>query len=258
MENNGGIMAYLTIWSYMLLAIYFLSSAVIAVYHHCKGQGRHRHHNTVDNVTLAQAKVQHRSENGISNMAFVVTDENKNKTEIVTGQPQYVESKSNHEPTASSTNKAFQGLEQNDDDITWPMKANWILGNIVQVFAIVVTAVYFTALFPLIGKTNFIDINLHAVNTFLILVDTCITARPVRLFHVIHPLIYGGCYLIFSAVYWSFDHVKHVLYPGVLDWNYPGTTFIWVAGLSLVVIPSLQMVYFGFYRLRIYFSSDIR
>ncbi|KAL4227183.1 hypothetical protein ACF0H5_015156 [Mactra antiquata] len=148
-------------------------------------------------------------------------------------------------------------LDSTDAQITPLMKVTWTLGNIVQVCAIIVTVVYFSALYPAVGHTSFIDQNYHSMNTLFMLLDTCITARPVRLLHVVHPIGYGLLYIVFSVIYWSFDHVNNILYPGVIDWNSPGWTILWVASLTFFGIPLIQLAYFGAYKLRLYIYKRI-
>ncbi|XP_053376712.1 protein rolling stone-like [Mercenaria mercenaria] len=239
-------MAYLTLWTYLLLTLYFLFSAIAVVFYTCcRGELRTGH----QVILYTSSETQKEAIQGYNNIAFV---ENGVKNSELNGT-----SMSNEFPNETNS---YAKTQNNDNDnlheeITSFMKICWVLGNTVQVFAIEVTLVYFTAFFPLVGYTNFVDVNLHGVNSFLIIVDTCLSSRPVRLLHVIHPVIYGVCYLIFSAIYWSFDHVNNVLYPGVLDWNYPGTTAIWFAGLTFVGIPLLQLAHFGAYRLKLHICS---
>ena len=139
---------------------------------------------------------------------------------------------------------------------SWYMKVTWFLADVIYVFAIIVTVVYFTALFPNIGATEgsfFIhDLNVHAFNTVQILIDIAIVARPVRLLHVLYPLLYGVIYVIFSIIYWSKDKENNVLYPNILDWNKPGTTILFMILLTLLGLPVLQLMLFGLYRLRLY------
>lgn len=244
LAQNGdfSFMAYLTLWTYLILTLYFLFSAIDVVYSKCKGDTGNQQ------TGCRSSKIGLQTKEGYNNIAFVESNSKLNVTAVKNGYPG---------ETMPEYGEALPGdIHIASDEISGFTKVCWLLGNITHVFAIVVTAVYFTALFPLIGYTNCTDINLHGVNTFLVIVDTCLSARPVRLLHVIHPVLYGACYLVFSAVYWSFDHVNHVLYPGVLDWNYPGTTAIWVVCLTLVGIPLLQLAHFGAHRLKIHFSSQ--
>ena len=141
-----------------------------------------------------------------------------------------------------------------DIGIRWLyMKLTWCLADIVYVFGIIVTLIYFFALFPSIGITNgFIhDLNMHAFNSLQIIIDVAIVARPVRLLHIIYPLLYGACYLIFSVIFWLQDKKNNVLYPNVLDWNKPGTTMTYVVLLTFLGLPLLQLFHFGVYRLRL-------
>ncbi|KAL4227184.1 hypothetical protein ACF0H5_015157 [Mactra antiquata] len=236
---NVGIyntMAFLTMWTYLMFAIYLVSSALVAILY------KNRFSNVeVESTNFAKIPSEKQIENGTANNAFVEMSGEKD------ANGHWVQG-----PSTDSTSygTSIQILEQEHTDITNLMKISWVFGNIIQGFIPIVTVVYFTALFPLIGQTNFTDINLHGATTFLLLVDTCVVARPVRLLHIIHPAIYGLCYLIFSAIYWSIDH-SNVLYPGVLDWNYPGMTMVWVCGLTFVALPLLQLLFFALYRLRV-------
>lgn len=234
-DGVGNIMAFLTMWTYLLLALYFLSSAIVTLFHTVNS----RRSQQLQLESLRFAKGDNAAENGIANAAFTKTDAN------------------NANPNGFVPESQLGNVMNNiSAEITLAMKMTWLLGNIVQSFSIIVTVIYFTAVYPLIGHTNYVDINLHAVSSCLVLIDTCVTSRPVRLLHVIHPMIYGACYLIFSAIYWSFDHVNNVLYPGVLDWNYPGNVALWAVSLAVVVIPLLQLAYFGAYRLRLHFCNS--
>ena len=136
------------------------------------------------------------------------------------------------------------------DRTTWYMKLTWLLGNIFYTFGIVVTVVYFAAVHQ--GGTSYHDLNMHAFNTVQIVIDIAIVARPIRLLHVIYPLGYGLCYIIFSVIFWSQDKVNNVLYVNVLDWNKPGTTAIVVVVLAVVGIPLIHLFLYGIYRLRVY------
>ncbi|XP_053376711.1 uncharacterized protein LOC128547667 [Mercenaria mercenaria] len=241
-------MAYLTTWTYLVLTFYFLFSAFNAIFYTCRGHVRHQHES--ESLAFAENRSGEHTYDSIAHeeMADSGYLQKISRSEISPTIDAHDNVKNGHMPSYLNQ----EGTSPtNHDVITIPMKAAWVLGNTLQVFAIIVSLVYFIVLYPAIGHTSFWDINLHGVNSFLVIIDTCISARPVRLFHLIHPYIYGACYVIFSAIYWSFDHANNVLYPGVLDWNYPGTTLIWVAALTLVVVPLLQLIYFGAYRLRL-------
>ena len=139
--------------------------------------------------------------------------------------------------------------------LPWYVQAYWFLGNVTQVFAIIVTVVYFVALYPslrkIYGDVSLEDLNLHGFNTAMLLVDIAVCARPVRLLHVLYPVLYGAAYAIFSVIYWSLDPQNNVLYENVLDWNHVGVTIGVVLGLCVVGVPLLQLSHFGVYKLRL-------
>ena len=133
------------------------------------------------------------------------------------------------------------------------MRLDWVLFNIVCLAAFTVTLVYFVGLYPQMGafKPPLIeDINLHGMNLVVVVLELILGAVPVRLVHVVYPILYGIVYTIFSLIYWSGDHTR-ILYPKILDWNHPGTTASIIAGLLLVGAPLLQAVIFAIYKLKL-------
>ena len=169
------------------------------------------------------------------------------------------------------TNNAFTGSAPhvNSDDLlssndtsqtTWDLKISWLLSNIISDAAPVVTIVFFTALYPNINPhpstLSLEDTNVHALNFVFVIIDHMISARPVKLYHAVFPFVYGLGYIIFSIIYWSTDHVNHVVYP-ILDWNSPGIAMATTVGLCCVAIPLLQLFFFGFYRLKYHIFKTV-
>jgi len=68
-----------------------------------------------------------------------------------------------------------------------------------------------------------------------------VTARPVRMGHIIYPILVGLSYAAFSLIYWVLGGTDEVgnswIYPHVLSWEKPGiaslTTSICVTGVAL-------------------------
>lgn len=235
---DHSLLAYLTVWTYLLLTCYFVTSALVTSYRFCKGRTRRRTADDTPNF-VNQKQLNGVNSFGISNVSY---DE-----EYKSGQ--YANATTNgHAGSAVS----IPMRPQIDYELApWYMKIVWLNGSVVYVFSLVVTVVYFGALYPAIGHTNYVDVNMHGVNSFLMLLDAFMVARPVRLLHAIYPVLYGACYLVFSAIYWSVDKQKNVLYPNVLDWNHPGITAGVTSVLTFVVIPLLQLLHYGIYRLRL-------
>ena len=113
-----------------------------------------------------------------------------------------------------------------------------------------VSLIYWSVLFPLRViyegfKTDFNDISVHALNVVLILIEQYLGAVPSRLTHVVHPLVYGLTYTLFSLIpYYTMDLV---LYPFILDWSNPGLTVISILGIILYCCVA-QLVLFLIYR----------
>ncbi|ESO91230.1 hypothetical protein LOTGIDRAFT_97534, partial [Lottia gigantea] len=131
----------------------------------------------------------------------------------------------------------------------------WFLTNVISVWALIVTIIYYVALFGGVYKAS--DVNVHMMNTVVMLIDTIVCATPVKLFHAIYPIIYGLAYVTCNAIYWSTDPKKNVLYAVIMDWNTPAYPVGVLFGMLIVVLPLLQAMYFGIYRLKLLIFKKI-
>ena len=142
--------------------------------------------------------------------------------------------------------------------MTWYHGLLWVAHDTVSGAAPVVTIIYFAFLYPSLLDENSefagsaLDINLHGINSVIMLVDNFVSAVPVRLMHIIYPMIYGLIYVVWSLIYFYMDKGNNVLYEYVLDWNYPEITIPVIIGITLVLMPLLQLLWYGLYRLRLY------
>ncbi|KAL3841564.1 hypothetical protein ACJMK2_019687 [Sinanodonta woodiana] len=242
--GDHSIMVYLTIWTYIILTLYLVLAAIVALFCHIYMD---THRNEVSNSILVHSL--HIKTGPLDNKSFIV-EEATSTTSSGQADVRIVSS----DPIINSSLSISSSL-----NLPWYMKLTWLLANIVYVFAFIVTIIYFTAVYPTLGMagTNMNDLNMHAFNTLLVLIDSVIVARPVRLLHFVNPVIYGLLYCAFSAIYWSADKTRNVLYKNVLDWNQPGIAIGVMAGLALVVIPLLQFMHFLIFRLRLYLSEKL-
>jgi len=226
------IYVYLTHWTYFLLIIYFIVSSVTTFYCHCI----EIRVVTSDDSDLHSIIV---SSNGKDKQTYNSIEDDKD------GNPSDVKSEDVEEEINSE--------RKDDDALPWYFKITWLLGNIVHNASIIVTVIYFTSIFPNNKETRgnlFNDLNLHAVNSLFVILDAVIIARPVKLLHFIYPEIFGVTYVLCNIIFWSLDKKKNVVYS-LLDWNKPPTAASTVLGLVLVVVPLLQLLFFGIYRLRL-------
>ncbi|KAL5013630.1 hypothetical protein ScPMuIL_007900 [Solemya velum] len=101
------------------------------------------------------------------------------------------------------------------------------------------------------GGIDEINLQLHGINTVIIVLEHLLSAVPVRLLHCVYPIIFGLVYVIFSAIYWGVNH-DNVMYPGVLDWNSPSKTVGILFLVALVVIPFFHIAFFILHKLKLY------
>lgn len=150
-----------------------------------------------------------------------------------------------------AVNRGDRGIISQRMSKPFYMKLSWLLFVIASGSAFMVTCIYFGAVFPQrgVGYLNVEDINLHIMNSVVIILEFIIAALPVRLLHGVYLFVFGLMYIVFSVIYWSFDH-RRVIYPHVLDWNFPGRTMIYMLLVGFVFIPLLQSFLFGLYSLR--------
>ena len=86
----------------------------------------------------------------------------------------------------------------------WFHKALWVIYNIASVAAILVTISFWSIIYrTLNNQISVITVIIHAVNSIVIVSDTMLRSIPVRLFHVVYPMLYSITYALFTVVYWA-------------------------------------------------------
>ena len=141
--------------------------------------------------------------------------------------------------------------EQVPDDLSFLVKLDWLLFNTACCSEIFVSVFYWSFIYwYIVEKTSLlVDIHMHAVNALVVILETVLTAIPVRLLHVVYPVLFGLCYMIFTIVFWSIDH-SHVLYGAILDWNSPGVSAAVASCIGLVALPVIQLSMWSLFKLR--------
>ena len=114
-----------------------------------------------------------------------------------------------------------------------------------------VTAMFFIFLWPLFASSTIgqMNLQLHGINSVIILIEHLVSAVPYRLLHYVYALSYGLAYLIFSAIFYAAGN-DDPIYP-ILDWTNPGFTMIIVVLVGFVVLPLLQVFFFVIYKVRL-------
>lgn len=69
----------------------------------------------------------------------------------------------------------------------------------------------------------------HMLNTVYVILDLMIASRPIRIFHMLFPVMLGSIYAIFNATYFLNDGTildgRHYAY-NVLNWNVPAEAIV--------------------------------
>ena len=117
--------------------------------------------------------------------------------------------------------------------------------------SILVTVIYWSLLrapIPIL-----LDLSLHAFPCILGFIDVILTPVPVKLQHAVYPMAYGVVYVIFTLIYWAAGGTdpngNTGIYPGLLDWEDPGTTCITIA-CSMVAVIISQVILWGIYKIK--------
>ena len=176
------------------------------------------------------------------------------------------EEKPNEEmPTQVSIEVATQESQMPKETtvpMKWYMKLSWFLFSISAPMSLLVTVGYYISYSlqlanPLDGALTVIDINLHAINSVMVLLELFLGAYPVRILHVIYPIIYGLIYVVFSVFYWTANPEVHVIYRVILDWNEPLIPSISTVLMIVILLPLFHLLVFGMYRLRLWMYRKI-
>ena len=220
--------AYLTNWSYIMLNLYLVAHFLAASAFHLQAFFRQRNASRVGRYCCSLLSP--------DTHAFMFMEAGSG-----------MQSNSSYEdiPDSEIPNPAHVEVETASHP-PWYICVVWVLFNVISTAALMVTIVFFLFLFPLFSDYPSIDLEnlqVHLLNSVIIVIEHLVSAMPYRLLHVLWPFLYGVIYMIFSVVYWAGDHSR-VMYPGILDWNQAGTTVAYILLIGFVMIPFLHSIFF--------------
>lgn len=149
-------------------------------------------------------------------------------------------------------------VHQADYSQTWYHKVAWFFYEIAVNNSILVTIVYWSFLYTGF-KIREIDVAFHLLNSVLMLTETCLSAVPVRLLHVVYAELYGILYTIFTVMYWLNGGTNtegyNYIYP-IIDYEAkPYAAVVLIIIYALVGLPASQLLTFGLFKLRCYLHS---
>ncbi|XP_033098631.1 protein rolling stone-like [Anneissia japonica] len=122
-----------------------------------------------------------------------------------------------------------------ENTLSFVYKLQWVLYYMAASGSILVSLIYWGALYSLgVDLALFTDLNVHAFTSLLMIVETFLSATPVRLLHMVYPLAYVIIYVVFTLVFWAVDCT--VIYP-IIDYNTdPGFAVLIVVGVLTGVV----------------------
>ena len=127
--------------------------------------------------------------------------------------------------------------------------------NVLFLFFLQISLIYYCGIYPFEYKKggfpgSAMDINLHGISFIVVLLDNIMSAIPVRLLHVIYPIIVNAIYNGFMLIYFSKEQ-EDTPYVRLIDWSQPGITTGVNFLFYLVVLPLIQLTWFAIHRLKL-------
>lgn len=158
----------------------------------------------------------------------------------------------NHDSDAEGGEGLGDSVHKSAVKMSWYHKGLWVVFNIAANTAIMVTLLYWTLIFG--GTTSGLDVSTHLINSVMIVADIMLSCVPVKILHVVYPLLLGICYLLTTVIFWAVDATNARGEPYIYSYidynNSPGFSIGLVCGFILVGQPVVQSLLFGLYKLR--------
>lgn len=148
----------------------------------------------------------------------------------------------------------------NGGRLTHLTRISWCLYNVSNMVSIVITAVFWTALYEPGNPLTRYDILFHILNSIVVVVDVVVSARPFLFLHIYQPLSVLFCYFIFTLIYWASGGIGKQGFPWIypiVDWTQPGPTLLLIFIICLLLIP-LQAFLWGLHSLRDFLYNKSR
>ncbi|XP_078066047.1 protein rolling stone isoform X2 [Mustelus asterias] len=130
----------------------------------------------------------------------------------------------------------------------------WILHNLTCVTTLFVTAAFWSLEYVPERPLDSININMHAINSVLVLVELTVTAAPIHLAHFVYTLIYCLTFILFTVIYWGAGGTNLKGQPYIYrSLNYgekPGPAMGCIIMSICVLMPLLQFLVWNLHFLR--------
>lgn len=223
------VFAFLTTWTYIVLTVYLLLHFLLCVIYACEVDGSVWKRLTNENHRRMFHELQ------VQPSLWANEDYD------------YIPGNGDNQELGNVTDVQFAVPQQSPSILA---KLVWVFYNVASLGCFLVTIIFWTMLYPHLphmdSKNILINFQLHAVTSIIIIIEHCLSAIPVRLYHVVYGLSYGIIYVAFSGILYAVNHA-YVLYPNVLDWSKPSATVIVICITAFVALPVLQLILYLLY-----------
>ena len=237
---------WLSNWSFLVVTVYFICATIVTAIHY-KRERKQTGNSASDQMKNGEANSAYKAKCGEA------ADSDGNSNNICEPNHKFGAKYACHDneelPFTVEAPEASRALP-----MAWFHEALWVIYNIASVAAILVTLSFWLLLFSADNGIGAITVIFHGVNSIVIVGDTMLSSIPVRLFHVIYPMLYCVVYIIFTVIYWAAVAPRYI-YPQTDYTGRPVLAAVSQLCLFFIGIPLCQSVMFGFYRLRVWIET---
>ncbi|XP_078595271.1 uncharacterized protein LOC144872716 [Branchiostoma floridae x Branchiostoma japonicum] len=216
---NPKVLIMLTYQTYILWTVYSFWSAVVCFVLHF-GSTYHPAGGQIESCSLI-------SPDSFSQDVQDSTDNNTSNADVPSPASESCDAATHDEHTVNDSDSRFgttldatallQGyLRDNNSDTTadtvtsppegyprlpWYLGCQWVLYTAPAVSALPITVVFWSLMRPAGSIVAIDDVLIHAMNSVTAFLELFITGLPVRLLHVVYPILYLLWYIVFSLIY---------------------------------------------------------
>ena len=240
---------WLSNWSFLVVTVYFICATIVTAIHYKrerKPPGKSANDQMKNGGATSASK---------SKCSEAADSDGDVNNICESNQKLGTDYACNDNAEMSFTSKTFEASRALP--MAWYHEALWVIFNIASVAAIMVTLSFWLLLFSARNGVRAVTVIFHGVNSIVIVGDTMLSSIPVRLFHVIYPMLYCIAYVGFTVVYWAAGGPNYI-YPQTDYTGRPILAAVSQLCLFFIGIPFCQSVMFGFYRLRVWIKTKSR
>ncbi|XP_048462577.1 protein rolling stone [Rhincodon typus] len=130
----------------------------------------------------------------------------------------------------------------------------WCLYNLSCVTSLFVTIAFWSFDYIPGRAPDSININMHVINSVLVLLELSVAASPIHLAHFVYTLMYCLSFIIFTVIYWAAGGTnlkgKAYIYRSLNYSETPGAAVGCIIGSICLLMPFLQFVVWNIHFLK--------